>query len=327
MIMRSAIHTRFGEPVEVLTLGDMPVPQPGPGEVRIRTILSPIHNHDLWTIRGAYGYKPELPAIGGSEAVGLVDALGEGVSGIAPGQRVAVAGGHGSWAEFFLAPASQLVPVPDAIPDEAAAQLLAMPLSAVMLLEFLEVGAGQWIVQNTANGAVGKILAMLARSRGIRTLSLVRRDAGVGELAAAGIGDALSTAREDWKDEARALLGPDLARAAVDSIGGTASADLLSLLGEDGLLVAFGTLRGEPMSVPTGDLIFKQAVVKGFWGTKALAALSQDDKRRLIGELLRLVAGGELALPVESIHDLADAAGAARASLQPGRKGKVLLRP
>ena len=67
--MRSAVHTAFGDPAELLHLGDMPVPEPGPGQVRVRTLLSPIHNHDLWTVRGEYGYKPDLPAIGGSEAV------------------------------------------------------------------------------------------------------------------------------------------------------------------------------------------------------------------------------------------------------------------
>src|SRR5690606_25317934 len=104
----------FGEPADVLELGDSPVPQPGPGEVRIKTLLSPIHNHDLWTVRGQYGYKPTLPAIGGSEAVGLVDALGEGVQGVTLGQRVAVAGVHGSWAEYFIAAAPLLVPLPAA---------------------------------------------------------------------------------------------------------------------------------------------------------------------------------------------------------------------
>ena len=108
--MRSAIHTTFGEPADVLELGDRQVPQPGAGEVRIKTSLAPIHNHDLWTIRGRYGYKPELPAIGGSEAVGIVDALGEGVEGVTVGQRVAVASVHGTWAEYFLAPARLLVP-------------------------------------------------------------------------------------------------------------------------------------------------------------------------------------------------------------------------
>ena len=94
--MRSAIHHTFGEPAEVLVPGDSPLPQPGPGQVRIKTILAPIHNHDLWTVRGQYGYKPDLPAIGGSEAVGLVDALGPEVTGVTIGQRVAVASVHES---------------------------------------------------------------------------------------------------------------------------------------------------------------------------------------------------------------------------------------
>ncbi|MFT4192459.1 MAG: zinc-binding dehydrogenase [Comamonas sp.] len=325
--MRSAIHATFGEPADVLEPGACPIPQPGAGQVRIKTLLAPIHNHDLWTIRGRYGYKPELPAIGGSEAVGIVDALGEGVAGVALGQRVAVAGVHGTWAEYFLAPAPLLVPVPEGIADEAAAQLIAMPLSALMLLEFLRVEPGQWIAQNTANGAVGKTLAMLAAARGVQVLGLVRRDAGVDELAALGIGHAVSTAQPDWQERARAILGGAQASAAVDSIGGAASAALLGLLGEGGTLVSFGTMAGEPMQIDSGALIFKQATVKGFWGSKVSQALSADDKRRLIGELLQRTLAGELALPVEAVHDLADAAQAAAASLQPGRKGKVLLRP
>lgn len=325
--MRSAIHTTFGEPADVLHLGESPVPQPGPGEVRIKTLLSPIHNHDLWTVRGQYGYKPTLPAIGGSEAVGLVDALGAGVQGVAPGQRVTVAGVHGSWAEYFTAPAALLVPLPAAIADEAAAQLIAMPLSALMLLEFLEVKSGDWIIQNTANGAVGKTLAMLAATRGVHTVNLVRRDAGVAELAALGIEHAVSTQQPGWQEKVRAIVGKASLRAAVDSIGGKASGELMALLGEGGLLVSFGSMAGEPMQIASGDLIFKQARVKGFWGSKVSEALSGEDKRRLIGELLGLVAGGKLQLPVQAIYDLAEVSQAAAASLQPGRKGKVLLRP
>src|SRR5690606_29146578 len=143
MPMRSAMHHRFGDPAEVLVAGDSPLPEPGPGEVRVRMRLAPIHNHDLWTVRGQYGWKPSLPAIGGSEGFGVVDALGAGVEGFAPGQRVTAASGRGTWAEYFVAPAGMLVPVPDAIGDELAAQLVAMPLSALMLLETLDVAPGQ----------------------------------------------------------------------------------------------------------------------------------------------------------------------------------------
>ena len=325
--MRSALYSAFGNPAEVLVAGDSPLPEPGPGEVRIRTRLAPIHNHDLWTIRGQYGYKPTLPAIGGSEGVGVIDALGEGVEGLQLGQRVNAASGRGTWADSFLASARMAIPLPDAIPDEVAAQLVAMPLSALMLLEFLAVDPGQWIVQNAANGAVGKTLAMLARARGVNVLSLVRRDAGIDEMAAVGVENVVSTAQDDWRDTARAILGEGRAHAAVDSVGGQASADLVSLLGMDGVLVSFGSMGGEPMVIPSGDVIFRHLVVKGFWGSKVSREMSAADKRRLVGELIQRALAGELKLPVDAVYDLGDAAKAAAESLRPGRGGKVLLRP
>ncbi len=325
--MRSAVHASFGAPAQVLALHDSPVPVPAAGQVLVRTRLAPIHNHDLLTVSGDYGYRPELPAIGGSEAVGVIEALGAGVAGVAVGQRVAVAGVHGSWAEYFLAPAAAVVPMPDAIPDEMAAQLLAMPLSALMLLDLLQLAPGQWLVQNAANGAVGKTVAMLAKARGIRVLNLVRRDAGIEELAALGIGDVLSTASEDWLAQARQRMGGAIAGAAVDSIGGVASGRIASLLGEGGVLVSFGSLAGEALQISPADLIFKQITVKGFWASKIGAGMAPADMQRLVGELLQRTLAGELLLPVEAIHDLADIAQAAATALQPGRKGKVLLRP
>ena len=172
--MRAAIYDTFGNPADVTKLADVPQPNPGKGEVRIRTILSPIHNHDLWTTRGSYGYKPTLPAIGGTEAVGTIEAVGDGVDATMIGKRVAVGGVQGSWAEYFLAPAGGVVPLPEAISDEAAAQLIAMPFSAISLLDVLNVKAGDWIVQTAANGAVGKVLAALTDAHGIHLVNLVR---------------------------------------------------------------------------------------------------------------------------------------------------------
>ncbi|AYF02941.1 alcohol dehydrogenase [Paracoccus yeei] len=324
--MRSATHDSFGDPAAVLKLADGPTPEPGPGQVRIRVILSPIHNHDLWTVRGSYGYKPTLPAIGGSEAVGVVDALGDGVAGLRLGQRVAAAGLRGSWAEYALAPAAGLVPLPDAITDEQGAQLIAMPFSAITLLGFLGVGPGDWFVQNAANGAVGKAVAMLARARGIHALNLVRRDAAVAEMQDLGL-DALSTEGADWPDRVRAATGGAPIRAAVDSIGGKAAGALLSLLADEGLLVSFGSMTGGAMEISSGDLIFKQAVVRGFWGAKVSAAMPPEERARLMGELIGLVADGALILPVGGIFGLDRIGDAVRASLAPGKAGKILLRP
>ncbi|MDQ7988262.1 MAG: zinc-binding dehydrogenase [Candidatus Dactylopiibacterium sp.] len=325
--MRSALHDVFGDPAEVLHCGDSPVPTPAAGEVRIRTTLATVHNHDLWTIRGRYGYKPVLPAIAGSEGTGVVDALGEGVEGLRVGQRVSAASVHGSWAEYFVAPARMVIPMPDTLPDELAAQVVAMPLSALMLLEFLDLPEGAWILQNAAGGAVGKALAMLAAARGLHVVSLVRSEEGIAALRALGIDNVIATSAPDWAEAVEAATRGAPIAAAVDSVGGSASGALLRQLGEGGTLVSFGALSGESMHIGSGDMIFKRATVKGFWGSKTSAEMPVADKRRLVAELLARAASGELRLPVEGIFDLGDVTAAAAASVCPGRHGKILLRP
>ena len=177
--MRCAVYNAFGAPAEVLHLAERPVPEPGSGEIRARMVLSPIHNHDLWTITGEYGVKPPLPAIGGTEALGVIDKLGEGVTTPTVGQRVTASSIAGAWAEYFIARAAAVVPVPGTISDEVACQLIAMPLSAMMALEDMGVKPGQWMIQNAATGAVGRTLAMIAKAKGVHVVNIVRRSAGV----------------------------------------------------------------------------------------------------------------------------------------------------
>jgi NADPH:quinone reductase-like Zn-dependent oxidoreductase len=324
--MRSAVHTSFGDPADVLQVTDMPKPEPAAGFARMRMILAAIHNHDLWTVRGSYGYKPKLPAIGGSEAVGVVDAVGEGVDASLIGKRVAFAGARGAWAEYYTAPAAGLVPVPTAISDEAAAQLIAMPFSALTLLEFLNVMPGDWIIQNAANGAVGTMLAGLAKSRGVHCVNLVRRDEGVAEMEKLGIANTVSTAAKGWKDQVRNLVGEGKIRAGVDSIGAKATEDIAGLLAENGLLVSFGSMTGEMMQISSGSMIFKQLTLKGFWASTVSAQMAPEKRASLMGELIKLVASGEIKLHTDAVFDLADIAKAVTRSLTPGRAGKVLLR-
>jgi len=323
--MRALIHTTFGDPTEVLEVAERPLPEPGPGQVRVRTLLSPIHNHDLWTIRGTYGFKPELPAGSGTEAVGIVDALGKGVEGLQIGQRV-TGGTFGVWAEYFVAKAAGLVPVPDSMSDETAAQLMSMPFSALALLESLDVQPGEWIVQNTANGAVGKLVAQFAPARGIRVLGLVRRDAGVDEFADFVFSDAATTESADWRDRVAEVLDGAEPRAAVDSVGGTSAGELLSLLGEGGTLVLFGAMGSDMLQISSGDLIFKGATVKGFWASTVSKTVDAATRGRLFGELLQRIGSGEVALPVEAVYPFEEARAAAAASAVPGRAGKILLR-
>lgn len=324
--MKAVMYQTFGEPDQVVFLGDREKPSPKVGEVLVRMRLSSIHNHDLWTIRGNYGYKPELPAVGGSEAVGVIEAVGEGVQHLKVGQRVCSASIKGAWAEYFTVSANQVVPVPDGLDDETASQLISMPFSCLTLLDFIGAKKGEWIVLNAANGMVGKTTALLAKRRGIHVLNLVRRQEAVAELHSLGIEYALATDKENWQAQVQDFVKDAPIVAAVDSIGGSASLELSQLLSDGGVLISFGTMGGQAMQIPSGDLIFKQIVVKGFWASLLNQQMSTQDKQKLMQELMQSVLQGEVPLTVDGIFDLQEAKEACLASLRQGKKGKVLLR-
>lgn len=324
--MRAITHNTFGDPADVLQVTEKEIPTPGPGQARIRVTLATIHNHDLWTVKGSYGFVPDLPAAAGTEAVGIVDALGEGVEGLQVGQRVASGTSFGIWAEYALADASGLIPVPEQLSDESAAQLVAMPFSAISLLDFLDMKPGEWLIQNSANGAVGRMLAQLAESRGINVVGLVRRDAGVQELAAQNIKRVVSTETPGWEKQVEEITGGASIAVALDSVGGSSASDLVKLLGEGGTLVSFGAMGNPVMEIPSGPVIFKHITVKGFWGSKVSREMPAEKKTQLFGELIARILDGTLTLPVDSTFDAADIVSAVRASSEPGRAGKVLIR-
>lgn len=326
--MLAAIHDKFGEPADVLTPKETQKPIPAKGEILVKMVLSPIHNHDLWTIRGNYGYKPDLPgAIGGTEAVGIVDTLGEGVDAALLGQRIAIAGVHGTWAEYFIAPADGVLPLPEAISDVAGAQLIAMPFSAISLLETLKATRGDWIVQTAANGAVGKIMAVLAKARGINIINLVRRKEAVAELEAMGLENVISTSDNDWLARSRTLIGKPGAVSAIDSVGGETGAALVDLLATDGELVVFGTATGAPLPLSSGTMIMKHITVKGFWGARISREMAPEERKRMITELVMLTIKGDLVLTDGGVYPVSDTVAAVTAALTPGREGKVMLRP
>lgn len=221
--------------------------------------------------------------------------------------------------------AASLVSLPDAISDDIGCQLVAMPLSAMMLLETYCREPGAWLVQNAANGAVGKTLAVLAKNRGVDVVNIVRSDAGIGELEALGVTNTVSTAHSDWRERVKAIVKDAKVTVAIDSVGGRASADLCSVLSPGATIVAFGSMSGEPMQIRSGDLIFRQIKAEGFWLSKQNAP-SPAQSTKMVGALVQQVAAGSLKLPVAGIFPLEQAGEAAAASARAGRNGKVLIR-
>lgn len=326
MTNRALSYAAFGSPTEVLKLVDEAPTTLGPHDVRVRMRLAAIHNHDLWMIRGSYGQRPPLPAVGGSEAVGEITELGAGVSGLRVGQRVATLGVP-VWRESYVIADKAVVPVPDAIDDAAACQLVAMPLSAMMLLEdAADLPAGSWLAQNAANGAVGTTLAHLAKARGVQVLNVVRRAAAIEELAHLGITNAVATDTPGLRERVRAITGGAPIVRAIDSVGAEESKRLMSVVADGGTLVVFGSMSGEPVAVDPGELIFRGKRVEGFWAMTWKPKAGRADSKALVGQVIQAVATGTLKLTVDSEYPLSEAAAAFAAHEKAGRHGKVAFR-
>jgi NADPH:quinone reductase len=314
--MNALQSARFGEPAEVVVPTDVPVPAPREGEdVVLRMVRSPIHNHDLATIRGIYGVRPKLPAVGGTECVGRI------------GEKRYACLTKGTWADEVVAPRASLVPVPDEIDDDRACQLLAMPLSTAALFDDLRTEPGMWIAQNAANGAVGKMLMLLAQKAGVNIVNLVRRDDAAKEMKKYGAQFVVVTEHDGWEKKALELTeGAGFARI-VDSIAGAQTLELQKLLAQFGELIVFGGLSGAAMKLAPGLMIAKESIVRGFWMNTWMPRASAAQRAELMARVFALAHSGELLLPVAGIYPLRDAAQALRAAETPGRAGKVLFAP
>lgn len=136
----------------------------------------------------------------------------------------------------------------------------------------------------------------------------------------------LSTASETWREEAARITSGAAIRVGVDSVGGSSSGDVLSLLGDGGSLIAFGAMGSPTMELPSGSIIFHDLTVKGFWGSKVSQDMDAAKKAALFGELMQRISAGQLTLPVAGIFDADEIVDAVKASFEPGHVGKVLLK-
>src|SRR3982074_314435 len=182
----------FGNPAEVMKVVEIPdVGAPGEGEVVIALEASPINMSDLLMISGRYGHRPKLPSVMGTEGVGRVVAVGSGVKHLKPGDRTLVPYPAPAWAERIKVDASRLRPLPGGDIHQLAMLGINPPTAYLLLTDFVILQPESWVIQNSANSAVGRALIPIAKSLGLKTVNVVRRDEVAAGVKASG-GDAVA---------------------------------------------------------------------------------------------------------------------------------------
>jgi NADPH:quinone reductase-like Zn-dependent oxidoreductase len=327
-IMKAVVCDQWGDPEQVLQLRDVPEPMPGPGEVRVRMLASPINPSDLLMVRGGYGRQPRLPATPGFEGVGIVEAGSGLLAWRVRGKRVAVLNsGSGNWQEKVVIPARQAVPVPKALTDEQAATFFVNPASAlVMTQDVLRIPRGAWLLQTAAGSALGRMVIRLGQRHGFRTINVVRRREQAEELLRAGGTAAIATNDESVVARVLTLTEGAGVPFAIDAVGGAMGSDVIRTLGRHGRLLVYGTLAGEPMGLDPRVLLVGQKRVEGFWLSEWARDQNPVKMVLLFRRLGRLIQEGVLTTEIGATFALADIRAAVRQAAQPGRQGKVLLR-
>jgi NADPH:quinone reductase-like Zn-dependent oxidoreductase len=330
--MKAIVFDRFGSPEEVLQLRDVPTPEPGAGQVRVRMIASPVNPSDLLVVRGQYGRLPQLPATPGFEGVGVVDAVGFGllgrIRGLRPGRRVVVLNGTGgNWQEYVIVSVRQVVPVPDDLPDDQAATFFVNPATAlVMTRQVLRVPRGAWLLQTAAGSALGRMEIRLGRHFGFRTLNVVRRKEQAEEILHHLGGDAaISTNEESLEERVKAITDGAGVYYALDAVGGATGSAVVRALGAGGRMLVYGTLAGEPLTIDPRTLMAGHRRVEGFWLSVWVRQQSPVTMLRLFRKINALLRAGVLTSEVGARFPLADIRAAVQQAEVPGRSGKVLL--
>ncbi len=326
--MKKAQYEQRGPvPQDVIAAVDFDLPAPAAGQAQVEVLAAPINPSDVLTLTGEYGILPPLPAVGGNEGVGRVVALAADVTGLAVGQTVLLPVGCGTWTTHLNLPAKALVPLPnEADPKQLAMLTVNPPTAMLMLSEFVDLVAGEWVIQNAANSAVGGYLNQLATLRGLKVVNVVRRESAVAGLKAAGA-EVVLVDGEDLPARVREATGDAAIRLAVDCVGGVSTENLARCLTLSGVLVNYGAMSGERCMISPRYFVFRDITLRGFWLSQWYKQAAPEKKAAVFGELARLIATGQLSARVQATYRIDQIKEAVAAAAGDNRDGKILLIP
>ncbi|SFR88927.1 NADPH:quinone oxidoreductase family protein [Sphingomonas jatrophae] len=310
---------------EDLIVEDVPLPSPGPGEVRIRVAAAGVNLPDALIIQNLYQLQPPLPFTPGGEAAGWIDAIGEGVTGVSLGDRVAAMTLAGAFAEHVVVAADRLIAVPDGVPlGVAAAMTMAHGTAYHALAQRAAVQPGETVLVLGASGGVGLASVEVAKAMGARV------------IAAASAPDRLALARERGADvlvdyeagdlrtalrEAQGTAGIDVI---VDPVGGSLAEPAFRSIGRNGRYLVVGFAAGTIPAIPLNLPLLKAASIVGvLWG--AFTVREPEQHRANMATLYAWLLDGRLQPLISRRFPLADAAQAIRLMMDRKAAGKIVI--
>lgn len=310
---------------EVLKLVDIELTQPGMGQARIRHTAIGVNFIDTYYRSGLY--KLPLPSGLGSEAAGVVETVGQGVTSLKVGDRVAYAGAMGAYAEANNVAADRLVKLPDGVSDETAAAAMLKGMTAQYLLKrTFAVKPGQTILFHAAAGGVGLIAGQWAKHLGAVVIGTVGSDDKVALAKANGYDHVLNSRDPDWPKQVRALSGGAGVPVVYDSIGKDTFMGSLDCLAVRGLMVSFGNSSGAVPAFEPGILSAKGSL----YLTRPTLVHYTRDARELqetADDLFAVIASGAVKIAINQRFKLAEARKAHEALHSRNTTGATVLLP
>ena len=325
MSMKAVLCKQYGPP-ETLVVEDLPSPDAGPGEVVISVKAASVNFPDVLIIQNKYQFKPPLPFSPGSELAGIVKEVGEGVSGITPGERVMAFTTYGAFAEEVKTEASRLVPIPKGMDYEsAAAFLLTYGTSDHALRDRGALRPGETLLVLGAAGGVGLAAVEIGKALGARVIACASSEEKLAVCREHGADATIDYVHEDLRERIKMLTEGRGANVVYDPVGGAYSEPAFRSIAWRGRLLVVGFAAGEIPRLPLNLALLKGAAVVGvFWGDFA-----RREPRQLaesIQQLGRWYEEGRLHPHISRVFPLEEAAGALKLMAARQVKGKVVLR-
>ena len=317
----------WGAPEDVARIAAAPdLPPPTKGQVLFDVIAFPLNPADMAFCHGRYRLKPPLPATPGAECIGRVRAVGEGVTQVSPGDLV-INLLRENWASQRCVAENDVIRVPGDIDLKQAAMLRINPPTASLLLsDIVALKPGDWLIQNVANSAVGRLVISFAKARGFHTINVVRRDDVFAELTELGA-DVCVRDGDDLAQRVHAANGGAPVRLGLDAIGGGATARIAACLADDGTVCTYGSMSGEEARLPTSDLVYRGVTLTGFMLGRFLARRSDTEIRALYADLAEGIRSGAVHAPVDRVYPIEEIRAALVHAQSPGHFGKILVAP